>query len=216
MLKGVANPLTEPPHATHLVPPKRMILSPTLQQHCRRRGHGPFPLGSIFLQERETKGRKRVHPLVTRVWPRRTAPQTPTSTLPVDLLFLLVAKQCTSVRLLLKCRSDARHSPGALPAETGVAGQTSQGAVQGRAPGAGRRAGSFPQHPAAVQIWRETQEPAPSAGSHCERRPSSQNGDCWDSLVVGREHRGTEPGGEDSSLCPCWSLWQGCWGVINH
>lgn len=96
VLQGMAKLLTEPPHTTHLVPPKRMILSPTLQQHCRRRGHGPFPLGSIFLQERETKGQKRVHQLVTRAWPRSgyrqvmdlnksqqkqrpTAPQTPTS-----------------------------------------------------------------------------------------------------------------------------------------
>ena len=92
VLKGMPNLLTEPPHTTHLVPPKRMILSPTLQQHCRRRGHGPFPLGSIFLQERETKGWKRVHQLVTRARykqvmdlnrsqqnQRPTAPQTPTS-----------------------------------------------------------------------------------------------------------------------------------------
>lgn len=160
MLKGVANPLT----ATHLVPPKRMILSPTLQQHCRRRGHGPFPLGSIFLQERETKGRKRVHQLVTRVWPRRTAPQTPTSTLPVDLLFLLVAKRRTSMRLLLKCRSDARHSPGALPAEMGVAGQTSRGAVQGRAPGADRPL-----------------SPAPCCGPDLEGDPGTSS-ICWQPL----------------------------------
>lgn len=31
-----------------LVPPKRMIRSPTIQQHWRLRGHGPFPLGSTF------------------------------------------------------------------------------------------------------------------------------------------------------------------------
>ena len=28
-----------------------MIRSPTIQQHCRLRGHGPFPLGSISFQE---------------------------------------------------------------------------------------------------------------------------------------------------------------------
>lgn len=44
------------------------------------------------------------------------------------------------------------------------------------------------QHPAAVQIWRETQEPAPSAGSHCKCRASSQSRDCRDSLVAGGEH----------------------------
>lgn len=34
-----------------LVPPKRMIRSPTIQQHCRLRGHGPFPFGSTLFQE---------------------------------------------------------------------------------------------------------------------------------------------------------------------
>lgn len=70
------------------------------------------------------------------------------------------------MRLLLKCCLDARHSPGAPPAEMGfagrglslakperqdpraatAAGRTSQGAVQGRAPGAGRRP-PFPSTP---------------------------------------------------------------------
>lgn len=35
----------------HLVPPKRMMRSPTIQQHCRRLGHGPLPFGSTFFQE---------------------------------------------------------------------------------------------------------------------------------------------------------------------
>lgn len=35
----------------HLVPPKSMIRSPTMQQHCRLRGQGPFPFGSTFVQE---------------------------------------------------------------------------------------------------------------------------------------------------------------------
>ena len=36
---------------SHLVPPKSTMRSPTMQQHCLLRGHGPFPLGSTFFQE---------------------------------------------------------------------------------------------------------------------------------------------------------------------
>lgn len=32
----------------HLVPPKRTMRSPTIQQHCLLRGHGPFPRGSTL------------------------------------------------------------------------------------------------------------------------------------------------------------------------
>lgn len=38
----------------HLVPPKRIIRSPTIQQHCLLRGHGPFPLGSTLVQTKES------------------------------------------------------------------------------------------------------------------------------------------------------------------
>lgn len=38
----------------HLVPPKRMIRSPTIQQHCLLRGHGPFPLGSTLVQMKDS------------------------------------------------------------------------------------------------------------------------------------------------------------------
>lgn len=48
---GLSLPLSPP----NLVPPKRTILSPTIQQHWRRRGHGPFPFGSIFFQVKEAK-----------------------------------------------------------------------------------------------------------------------------------------------------------------
>ena len=37
------------------MPPKRTILSPTIQQHWRRRGHGPLPFGSIFFQVNDTE-----------------------------------------------------------------------------------------------------------------------------------------------------------------
>ena len=47
--------LSPPLSPTNLVPPKRTILSPTIQQHWRRRGHGPFPFGSIFFQVKDTK-----------------------------------------------------------------------------------------------------------------------------------------------------------------
>lgn len=43
-------PLSPP----NLVPPKSTILSPTIQQHWRRRAHGPFPFGSIFFQVKDT------------------------------------------------------------------------------------------------------------------------------------------------------------------
>jgi hypothetical protein len=32
-------------------------LSPTIQQHWRRRGHGPFPFGSIFFHVKDAKGK---------------------------------------------------------------------------------------------------------------------------------------------------------------
>lgn len=104
----------------------------------------------------------------------------------------------------MKRRLDARHSPGALPAEMAAAGfERSAFHWQSRSartcglsrqqvghhrefgPEQGSR--SLPQHPAAVWIRRETREPAPSAGSQCERRASSQSGDCQDSLVEGGE-----------------------------
>jgi len=44
-----------PSPAPNLVPPKRTILSPTIQQHWRRRGHGPFPFGSIFFHVKDPK-----------------------------------------------------------------------------------------------------------------------------------------------------------------
>lgn len=34
-----------------LVPPNRMMRSPTIQQHCRLLGHGPLPFGSTFFQK---------------------------------------------------------------------------------------------------------------------------------------------------------------------
>lgn len=49
--KGSGPPFSPP----DLVPPKRTILSPTIQQHWRRRGHGPFPFGSIFFQVNDTE-----------------------------------------------------------------------------------------------------------------------------------------------------------------
>lgn len=51
-LRPFPKPSPSPPN---LVPPKRTILSPTIQQHWRRRGHGPFPFGSIFFQVKDTK-----------------------------------------------------------------------------------------------------------------------------------------------------------------
>lgn len=49
-------PSLRPPYfPPNLVPPKRTILSPTIQQHWRRRGHGPFPFGSIFFQVKDTE-----------------------------------------------------------------------------------------------------------------------------------------------------------------
>lgn len=50
-------PSSLPPHTPNLVPPKRTILSPTIQQHWRRRGQGPFPFGSIFFQVKDPKER---------------------------------------------------------------------------------------------------------------------------------------------------------------
>lgn len=38
----------------HLVPPNRIIRSPTIQQHCLLRGHGPFPLGSTLVQTKDS------------------------------------------------------------------------------------------------------------------------------------------------------------------
>lgn len=55
MLVTDAGPSLSPPCSPpNLVPPKRTILSPTIQQHWRRRGHGPFPFGSIFFQVKDT------------------------------------------------------------------------------------------------------------------------------------------------------------------
>lgn len=47
--------LSPPLSPPNLVPPKSTILSPTIQQHWRRRAHGPFPFGSIFFQVKDTK-----------------------------------------------------------------------------------------------------------------------------------------------------------------
>lgn len=65
-LPHVLSPALSP----NLVPPKRTILSPTIQQHWRRRGHGPFPLGSIFFQVKDpedefTEGQRLAAPALT-------------------------------------------------------------------------------------------------------------------------------------------------------
>lgn len=56
--KGIFLKMQKPPHfeifLPHLVPPKRIIRSPTMQQHCLLRGHGPFPLGSTLVQTKDS------------------------------------------------------------------------------------------------------------------------------------------------------------------
>lgn len=187
----------KPPHRAHLVPPKRMILSPTLQQHCRRRGQGPFPLGSIFLQERETKGKeegegapacqKGLAKTLVRAgygFKQTTAktrpPQTPSSShlpsLSTSSFFwrqndpfirLLRAQGCWSPACwdgsCRSCPSAPAASPGLLLTKPKPLGCQKQ-----RVRHHGERQeqpGSLPKDLGACQIWRETQEPAPSLGS---------------------------------------------------